>query len=174
MKNLLPILALLLLVSCTSELDRCLEANYAELTNKEDQEEFVASKLKSEKESFLQDFRDDPEQIRLSDQDMKWHQQRAENEELFDDMDSFFQDYEEFFDDFEMEENEEILEEQKEYSSTKEYVDYMNMLDNKLIDLEEKHKGEYRQTVAEEYYGPEESKKREKVAEKFCNAQGIY
>ena len=28
MKNLLPILALLLLVGCTSELDRCIEANY--------------------------------------------------------------------------------------------------------------------------------------------------
>jgi len=30
MKNLLPILALLLLVGCTSELDRCLEANIDE------------------------------------------------------------------------------------------------------------------------------------------------
>jgi len=168
MKNLLPILALLLMVGCTSELDRCLEANYAELTNKEDQEEFVASKLKSEKASFLQDFRDDPEQIRLSDQDMKWHQQRAENEELFDNMDSFFQEYEEFFPDFEMEENEEILEEQKEYEEV------MGRLEKELTDLEEKHKGEYRQTVAEEYYGPEESKKREKIAEKICNAQGIY
>ena len=32
MKNLLPILALLLLVGCTSELDRCIEANVEEIT----------------------------------------------------------------------------------------------------------------------------------------------
>ena len=31
MKNLLPILALLLLVGCTSELDRCIEANFDEM-----------------------------------------------------------------------------------------------------------------------------------------------
>jgi entry exclusion lipoprotein TrbK len=173
MKNLLPVLALLLLAGCTSEptppteLERCIKANYADLTNKEDQEEFIVSKLKSEIESLIQDLKDDPEQKRLSDQDLnRWHQWETKDKEN--------KENEEVFDDFAFEENEEILEEQEEYSSTKEYVDYMEKWDNKLIDLEEKHKGEYRLTVAEEYYGPEESKKREKVAEKICNTQGIY
>ena len=37
MKNLLPILALLLLVGCTSELDRCIEANVEEISPQQHQ-----------------------------------------------------------------------------------------------------------------------------------------
>ena len=37
MKNLLPILALLLLVGCTSELDRCIEANVEEISPQQQQ-----------------------------------------------------------------------------------------------------------------------------------------
>ena len=53
MKNLLPIFALLLLVGCTSELDRCIEANTPDFTN-EDFEYKSDTSLEQIKECQLQ------------------------------------------------------------------------------------------------------------------------
>ena len=186
-KNLLPILALLLLVGCTSEptppteLERCIEANYAELTTHETEEEFVAPKLKSEIDSFIKELREDPEWLRLKEEDMKNYEAcTARNDILWEESGA---DRLEFSDDWpdDREDCWELYEVTKigvqliyVKGLEKEYEEVMGRLEKELTDLEEKHKGEYRQTVAEEYYGPEESKKREKVAERICNAQGIY
>ena len=156
MKNLLPILALLLLVGCTSEpteLERCIEANYAELTNKTDREEFVASKLKSEMDSAVAKYGEQLDDLKPID-----FSSEALNECYKEELTSFVDD----------------IKSREACAPLNENHEDMEKLVQVVIDLEEKHKGEYRETVAVEYYGPEKTKERERFAEKICNAQGIY
>jgi len=172
MKKLLPILALLLLVGCTSkptELERCIEANYTELTAHEAQGEFMAPKLKLEIDLFELQFWKSPELEALREGVNKIYRQCEARKEAFNqDPDSTWIEEEDCF------ELTSISKENKEKELMEE------SLRKELVPALEKYSSVYSLTLIKEYqaslkkyYSPEESKKREKVAEKICNAQGI-
>jgi len=180
MKNLFPILALLLLVGCTSEptppteLERCIEANYTDLTRHPTQEEFVAPKLKSHLDFFENRFKGDfwisPEVEALTEGANKIYRECEARKEAFNqDPDSTWIEEEDCI------ELSDLSKENKE----KELM-WKNHKKELVPALEEESSFwslnfiEQYQASLKEYYSPEKIKEREKVAEKICNSQGIY